>query len=128
MIGPVYAGGVYYVTDEKLRLIPDEDRQLHTTRRPILVVSGPSSNGDMAWPFILVCPISSSTTRKTRYDIQLAAGQGGVVKKCWVRVPAIQPLMKDMLGDQLGTLEGRLLSQVHTRLAQYMGLLDENGG
>ncbi|WP_040893570.1 type II toxin-antitoxin system PemK/MazF family toxin [Streptomyces griseoaurantiacus] len=127
MIGPVYAGGVYYVTDDKLRLIPDEERQLHDTRRPVLIVSGPSSNGDLAWPFTLVCPISSSTTRKTRYDIQLAAGQGGVTKKCWVRVPAIQPLMKDRLGDRLGTLEARVLSQVHTRLAQYLGLLDDNG-
>ncbi|MYQ46080.1 hypothetical protein GTW40_13595 [Streptomyces sp. SID4985] len=127
MIVPVYSGGVYYVTDDKLRLIPDEDRQLHETRRPVLVVTGPTTNSDVEWPFVLVCPISSSTSRRTRYDIQLAQGQGGVLKKCWVRVPAIQPLMKDKLGDRLGTIEGRLLSQVQVRLAQYLGMLDSNG-
>ncbi|QBI52183.1 type II toxin-antitoxin system PemK/MazF family toxin [Streptomonospora litoralis] len=110
MIAPVYAGGVYYVTDEQIRLIPDEERKLHDTRRPVLVVSGPSANADIEWPFTLVCPLSTSTSRKTKYDIQLACGQGGVPKKCWVRIPAVQPLMKVKLGDQLGTLDGRIPS------------------
>lgn len=125
MTVPVYAGGVYYVVDDKLRLIPDEERQLHETRRPVLVVTGPTANSDIQWPFALVCPISGSTGRKTRYDVQLAAGQGGVTKKCWVRVPAVQPIMKTMLGDRLGTLEARVLSQVHARLAQYLGMIDD---
>ncbi|WP_432107358.1 type II toxin-antitoxin system PemK/MazF family toxin [Streptomyces sp. AA1529] len=123
---PVLAGGVYYVVDEKLRLIPDEQRQLHEARRPVLVVTGPTANGDLEWPFTLVCPISGSTGRRTRYDVQLAAGQGGLVKKCWIRVPAAQPLMKVALGDRLGTLEERLLSQVQARLAQYLGMIDDN--
>ncbi|MEU2299633.1 type II toxin-antitoxin system PemK/MazF family toxin [Streptomyces antibioticus] len=123
---PVYAGGIYYVVDEKLRLIPDEERQLHDTRRPVLIVTGPTANGDTKWPFVLACPISGSTSRKTRYDVQLAQGQGGVTKKCWVRVPAIQPLMKEALGDRLGTLEERLLSQVQVRLAQYLGMIEDN--
>ncbi|MFI0238230.1 type II toxin-antitoxin system PemK/MazF family toxin [Streptomyces sp. NPDC016845] len=123
---PVYAGGVYYVVDDKLRLIPDEQRQLHDTRRPVLIVTGPTANVDTKWPFALVCPISGSTGRKTRYDVQLAAGQGGVTKKCWVRIPAVQPLMKDMLGDRLGTLEERVLSQVQARLAQYLGMIEDN--
>lgn len=123
----VTAGGVYYVVDEKLRLIPDEQRTLHMTRRPVIVVTGFEANSTPAWPFVLVCPISSSTSRKTRYDVQLAAGQGGVGKKCWVRIPAVQPIMKDKLEDQTGTVDGRILSQVQARLAQYLGLLDENG-
>lgn len=123
----VTAGGVYYVVDDKLRLIPDELRTLHDTRRPVLVVSGFSANSDGDWPFTLVCPVSGSTSNRTRYDVQLAAGQGGVVKKCWVRIPAVQPLMKDKLGDRLGTVDGRILSQVQVRLAQYMCLMDENG-
>ena len=123
----VTAGGVYYTVDDKLRLIPEENRVVHDHRRPVLVVSGFETNSDPEWSFVLVCPISGSTSHKTRYDVQLAAGQGGVIKKCWVRVPAVQPLMKERLEDRAGTVDGRVLSQVQARLAQYLGLLDENG-
>ncbi len=116
-------GGVYYVRDESLRLLPEEERVTHDARRPVLVITGPATNGDPAWPFVLGCPISRSTSRRTRYDVQLAAGQGGATKKCWIRVPAAQPLLKAQLEDRLGTLDERLLSQVQTRLAQYMGLV-----
>jgi mRNA-degrading endonuclease toxin of MazEF toxin-antitoxin module len=116
-------GGVYLVRDERLRLIPEEERVVHDTRRPVVVVTGPATNGDPVWQFVLVCPISGSTSRRTRYDVQLAAGQGGVTKKCWIRVPAVQPLVKAQLEDRSGTLDERLLSQVQARLAQYMGLV-----
>lgn len=88
------------------------------------MVSGGTTNCEPEWEFVLVCPLSSSSTRKTRFDVQLAAGQGNVTKKTWVRIPAVQPLMKRHLEDYSGTLDGRLLSQIHARLAQYMGMLD----
>jgi len=116
-------GGVYLVRDASLRLIPQEERVVHDSRRPVVVVTGPSTNGEDDWKFVLVCPISGSTSRRTRYDVMLATGQGGVSKKCWVRIPAVQPLLKDQLEDRTGTLDERLLSQVQTRLAQYMGLV-----
>ena len=64
---PVYAGGIYLVHDGALRLIPEEDRVVHATRRPVVVVTGPNSNSDQGWPFLLVCPLSTSTSRKARY-------------------------------------------------------------
>ncbi|MER5621664.1 type II toxin-antitoxin system PemK/MazF family toxin [Streptosporangium sp. NPDC002544] len=124
MPGPYLAGGVYLVSDKSLRLIPEEDRVVHDERRPVVVVTGTESNGDPDWPFVLACPISGSTSRRTRFDVQLAKGQGGAVKKCWIRVPAVQPLMKSVLEDRSGTLDEDLLTQVHGRLAQYLGLLD----
>lgn len=120
---PVYAGGIYLVRDELLRLIPEEERQVHVTRRPIVVVSGPETNSDLKWKFILACPLSTSTTRRTRFDVELAAGQGNVSKKTWVRIPAVQPFMKQHLQDHSGILDARLLEQIHARLAQYMGLV-----
>jgi mRNA-degrading endonuclease toxin of MazEF toxin-antitoxin module len=119
----VVAGGVYLVRDDRIRLIPEEERVVHDPRRPVVVVSGPDTNGDQSWPSVLVCPISGSTSRRTKYDVQLARGQGGVIKKCWIRIPAIQPLLKTQLEDRSGTLDERLLSQVHARLFQYMGLV-----
>lgn len=72
---------------------------------------------------MLVAPVSTSTTRKTSFCVKLAAGEGGVTKKCWVRVVAIQPLLKNDLGDRLGVLPVARLEEVQARLFQYMGLL-----
>ncbi|GAA4522600.1 hypothetical protein GCM10023096_49580 [Nonomuraea ferruginea] len=123
MPAPYVAGGVYLVSDKTLRLIPEEERVVHDERRPVVVVTGGQSNGDPDWPFVLVCPVSSSTSRRTRFDVQLARGQGGVIKKCWIRVPAVQPLMKSVLEDRTGTLDEDVLTQIQGRLAQYPGLL-----
>jgi mRNA-degrading endonuclease toxin of MazEF toxin-antitoxin module len=121
--GAVIIGGVYLIKDELIRLLPEEKREVHVTRRPAVVISGPATNGEAEWPVVLVCPISGSTTHRTRYDVQLAAGQGGATKKCWIRVPAVQPLLKTHLQDRAGILDERLLSQVQARLAQYLGLV-----
>jgi mRNA-degrading endonuclease toxin of MazEF toxin-antitoxin module len=122
--GPYLVGGVYLVSDKALRLIPEEDREIHDERRPVVVVTSAATNGDTAWPFVLICPVSGSTKRRTRFDVQLAAGQGGATKKCWIRIPAVQPLMKTVLEDRTGTLDEDLLTQVQARLAQYLGLLE----
>jgi mRNA-degrading endonuclease toxin of MazEF toxin-antitoxin module len=121
--GPYIAGGVYLVCDKSLRLIPEEERVVHDERRPVVVVTSAASNGDPGWPFVLACPISGSTSRRTRFDVQLAKGESGVVKKCWIRIPAVQPLTKITLEDRTGTLNEDLLTQVQGRLAQYLGLL-----
>ncbi|WP_436762857.1 type II toxin-antitoxin system PemK/MazF family toxin [Streptosporangium sp. V21-05] len=124
MPGPYLAGGVYLVSDKSLRLVPEEERVVHDERRPVAVVTGTESNGDPEWPFVLVCPVSGSTSRRTRFDVQLAKGQGGAIKKCWIRIPAVQPLLKSALEDRSGPLNEDLLTQVQGRLAQYLGLLD----
>ncbi|WP_141582145.1 type II toxin-antitoxin system PemK/MazF family toxin [Actinomadura sp. WMMA1423] len=123
MPGPYLAGGIYLVPDKTLRLIPEESREIHDERRPVVVITGGETNGDADWPFVLICPISGSTRRRTRFDVQLSKGQGGATKKCWIRVPAVQPLMKDVLEDRAGVLDEELLTQVQGRLAQYLGLL-----
>ena len=123
MPGPHLAGGVYLISGKTLRLIPEEQRVVHDERRPVVVVTGIESNGDPEWPFVLACRISASTRRRTRFDVQLAMGQGGATKKCWIRIPAVQPLMKSDLEDQSGTLDEALLTQVQGRLAQYLGLV-----
>ncbi|WP_165970594.1 type II toxin-antitoxin system PemK/MazF family toxin [Actinomadura sp. 6K520] len=123
MPGPYVAGGIYLVPDKSLRLIPAEQRDVHDERRPVVIVTGADSNGDPDWPFVLACPISGSTRRRTRFDVQLSHGQGGVTKKCWIRIPAVQPLMKTDLQDRTGVLDEELLTQLQGRLAQYLGLL-----
>lgn len=122
----VIRGGVYLVDDKELRLIPEEARVVHDARRPVVVVSGAKTNPDDNWPFVLICPISGSTSKWTRFDVQLAAAQGGVAKKCWIRIPAMQPAMKSVLQDRAGVLEERLLAQIDVRLSQYLGLLDDD--
>jgi mRNA-degrading endonuclease toxin of MazEF toxin-antitoxin module len=117
-------GGVYYVEDAKLTLLPEGERDVHEHRRPVVVLSGSGTNADPAWRVVLICPISGSTSKKTRFCVKLAAGEGGVSKKCWVRIPAIQPAMKDDLQDLLGVMAEELLNECQGRLVDYLGLVD----
>lgn len=123
---PVIIGGVYLVKDSAIRLPPDQEREPHAQRRPVVVLTGPNSNSNTGWPIVLAAPVSTSTTRKTSFCVKLAVGEGGVPKQCWVRVVAIQPLLKSDLGDRLGLLPAARLGEVQARRFQYMGLLDDD--
>lgn len=59
---------------------------------------------------------------KTPFCVKLNQGEGNVTKKCWIRVPAIQPLLKRDLEDFCGRIPDDKLELVHRRLVQYMGL------
>jgi mRNA-degrading endonuclease toxin of MazEF toxin-antitoxin module len=120
---PVINGGVYYVDDSVISLPPNDDRMYHNERRPVVVLSGPDTNSDDAWRTVLVAPISSSTSRKTRYCVRLAASEGGLAKKGWVRVIAVQPLSKTELADRPGVLPAARLEEIQARLFRYLGLL-----
>ncbi|MDG4803738.1 MULTISPECIES: type II toxin-antitoxin system PemK/MazF family toxin [Micromonospora] len=120
---PVVQGGIYWVTDTDISLPPNHDRKTHP-RRPVVVLTGPDTNSHAGWRFVLVAPISSESTRKTVYCVKLSAGEGNVASKCWVRVPAVQPLMKDQLTDMIGILPAQRLEEIQARLWQYLGLVD----
>ena len=79
-------------------------------------------NSNQGWPLALVAPISSSTSLKTGLCVRLSAGEANLPKKCWVRVVAVQPLMKTDLQDRLGFLSAERLEEVQARLFQYLGL------
>src|ERR1035438_4955183 len=100
----VVIGSLYLVNDSKLTLPPEQERQVHEERRRFLVLSSPETNSDPEWPVVLGCPVSASTNFKTRFDVKLAYGEAGASKKCWIRVPAVQPLLKTDLEDLTGTL------------------------
>lgn len=126
MPAPV-TGGLYLVADSKLTLLPEEQRQVHDERRRFLVLSGSETNFDEKWPIVLGCPVSASTRYRTRFDVQLAYGEAGVTKKCWIRIPANQPLLKDDLQDLTGTLSADRLEEAQTRLLEYLGLISLPG-
>jgi mRNA-degrading endonuclease toxin of MazEF toxin-antitoxin module len=117
-------GGLYLVADSKLTLLPKEKRQVHDERRRFVVLSGAETNSDEKWPVVLGCPVSASTTYKTRFDVQLAHGEAGVTKKCWIRIPANQPLLKEDLEDLTGTLPPGRLEEAQARLLEYLGLVE----
>jgi hypothetical protein len=108
---PIVVGGLYFVADRDIRLLPAESRQVHDERRRVAVLSG-STNSESAWPFVLGCPVSGSTTLKTRFDVQLQSGEAGCIKKCWIRVPALQPFMKSQLEDLTGQLTQSRLEEL----------------
>jgi mRNA-degrading endonuclease toxin of MazEF toxin-antitoxin module len=119
-------GDVYLVSDDALSLPPIDDCKVHRERRPVVVLSGETTNSDPAWLTVLVVPLSSSTTRKTRYCVKLGVGDGNLTKKTWARVPAVQPLAKGHLQDFTGSLPADKLEQIQARVLEYMGLIDED--
>ncbi|MBO0806370.1 MAG: type II toxin-antitoxin system PemK/MazF family toxin [Nocardiopsaceae bacterium] len=121
----VVIGGLYLVTDSKLTLLPSEERQVHDERRRFVVLSGSETNSELGWPVVLGCPVSASTRYRTRFDVRLAFGEAGASKKCWIRVPALQPLLKEDLEDLTGTLTAGRLAETQARLAQYLGLISQ---
>jgi mRNA-degrading endonuclease toxin of MazEF toxin-antitoxin module len=111
------------VADSKLTLLPKEERQVHDERRRFVLLSGAETTSDEGWPVVLGCPVSGSTRYRTRFDVKLAYGEAGVTKKCWVRVPGAQPLLKADLEDLTGTLSAERLEEVQARLLEYLGLI-----
>lgn len=121
----IVAGGVYVVDDNALSLPPNDNRTYHQSR-PLIVISGSTTNSDPNWPTALVVPTSSSTQMRTRFCVKLGHGEGGLDRKTWARVPAAQPLMKSELTTNLGIISGVLLEEIHARLLEFMGLLDDD--
>lgn len=117
-------GGIYLVNDAAISLPPEDKRKPHRERRSFLVLSSPDTNSDPQWPNVLGCPLSTADHYNTRYDVKLAAGEGNVNKKCWVRVTMAQPLAKNDLQDFTGTLTAKRLEEVQAKLLWYMGLID----
>jgi mRNA-degrading endonuclease toxin of MazEF toxin-antitoxin module len=123
---PIVRGGVYLVPDDILILLPSQLRKLiHTGRRHFVVLSGDETNSDTKWPLVSGCPISSQTKWKTKFDIALGAGEAGVQKKCWVRVPALQSIEKQHLEDFTGHLDPARLEQIDVSLFWYLGQLSQ---
>lgn len=118
----IHKGGIYLVKEDAFTLPPEHLRIAHRERRPFLVLGG-DTNSEFAWPIVSGCPISSSTSFRTRFDIKLSCGEGGVSKKCWVRVPAVQPILKADLEDYLGALPADRLEEVEARVLLYLGVL-----
>ncbi len=61
---------------------------------------------------------------RTRFDIKLGMGEGGVEKKCWVRIPAIQSVEKGDLYQFTGTLDPPKVDQIDAALFDYLGQID----
>jgi mRNA-degrading endonuclease toxin of MazEF toxin-antitoxin module len=120
-VTPIIAGGVYLVRDERLTLLPEEERIVHLERRRYVVVSA-DTNSELGWPLVLGCPVSASTSHRTRFDVKLAAGEAGTNKRCWIRVPALQPLLKVDLEDLTGKLDEPRLVELYARVVEYLGL------
>ncbi|OSC38745.1 type II toxin-antitoxin system PemK/MazF family toxin [Mycobacterium decipiens] len=117
-------GGIYLIPDEAVVLLPKVvKRRLHK-HRYFVVLSGDTTNNDAKWPLVSGCPLSGETTLKTRFDIKLGQGEGGVEKKCWVRIPALQSIEKADLWQFTGTLDPPKVAQIDAALFDYLGQFD----
>jgi mRNA-degrading endonuclease toxin of MazEF toxin-antitoxin module len=117
-------GGIYFVTDADMQMPPAQRRVIHPEPRPFVVLSGPESNRNDGWPLVMGCPTSSQTTWRSPFCVKIAAGEFGSTRKTWIRVPALQPLEKSLLGTRMGVLDAARLELVQSRIADYLGMLD----
>ncbi|WP_349836084.1 type II toxin-antitoxin system PemK/MazF family toxin [Corynebacterium sp. KPL2734] len=92
----VRRGRLYYVSDDKIAFVSNSKRTWHDTRRPVLVVSHDSVNSDGSNEAIFACPLSSGGN-SSGFDVKIAAYEGGLSKKSWVRVDHCQRLLKSDL-------------------------------
>ncbi|MGC5009715.1 type II toxin-antitoxin system PemK/MazF family toxin [Streptosporangium sp. DT93] len=115
-------GGVYWVSDSSLTLPPNDKRKIKP-RRPVLVLSGDATNEDPQWPIVLVAPISTSPAMKTDFCLKLGAGTANLPEKGWVRIVALQPLVKEDIADYVGHLPAAMLAIVEENLFAYMELI-----
>ncbi|TVS77002.1 type II toxin-antitoxin system PemK/MazF family toxin [Mycobacterium helveticum] len=121
---PIRKGYIYQVRDEILRLPPEPEREVHETRRPFLIYSGDPTNNDQSYPVVSGFPLSKSTRYRTEFDVKLAAGEGNVSEKCWVRIHALQPLLKTDLGDCGGKpLTPERMEEIEAQLFRYLDAL-----
>ena len=114
-------GAVYLVSDAAIRFVPEDNRTTHD-QRYVVVVSGQAKNEDHLWPLVMVIPCSSKTTWRTEFCVQLNAGDGNLPGKSWARVPAIQALHKDDLGDLCGRIPNAKLAEIYLRHLTYLGI------
>lgn len=118
-------GGIYQVADTELTLLPEAERKVYAGRRPVIVLSGLATNSDSAWPLVLVAPLSTSPKWKTRFCVEIPRGMANVTDTTWVRVPAVQPLLKISLQDWNGrTVPSMKLAEIRSSLLDYQGALD----
>jgi mRNA-degrading endonuclease toxin of MazEF toxin-antitoxin module len=119
---PVLRGGVYVVSDSALTMPPNDKRQIKRTR-PVIVLSGPVPNQDRDWLGVLVVPTSTSPDFVTPYCVEIARGDGNMTAQTWARVPMVQPILKEDLGNHWGIVKPPTLELLEARLLDYMGML-----
>jgi len=124
------AGSIYYISDVHLKFPGDTSARTYHPQRSVLIVSdqnarhGTNARSSHDWPSVLIVPLSSSTTGRTRFDVQFGAGVGNLEKKSWARVPALQVVDKDHLMTYLGAIGSDLLDAVTAQILNYLGLIE----
>lgn len=123
--GP-FNGGIYLVEDRRVLFgeTHGEERTPHETRRPVLIVSGRTTNNDMNWGTVSVCPLSTDPTKRTRFCVRVPPERSAQGKESWVRVPAVFPLSKDDLSHFQGMIGHKTYQMVLGMLAAYLGMTD----
>jgi hypothetical protein len=67
-------GGVYFINECFITLPPESEREVHSTRRRFVVLSGEPYVSDPRWEVVLGCQVSGSTTFNTTLCVKLLAG------------------------------------------------------
>lgn len=128
MANLILRGGVFWLSETKIRLLPEELRTNVHDSRPFLVLSLDAKNTDIDWPVVIGCPISTASSWVSPYDVEIdgeVSKQYGLDKRSWIRISALQPVEKRALGDYYGMISDDIKNKVNASLIEYLDLLEE---
>jgi mRNA-degrading endonuclease toxin of MazEF toxin-antitoxin module len=123
---PIICGGIYWVPKKLIRFAGGKGAASPPERRLAIVVSGDQHNDVAAIETVLLCPISKREAEKTPLCVQIGPPEPGLRLLSWVRIAAVQSLMKSdfIIGSEyLGAASSSQLLAVQSALVDYMGLL-----
>jgi mRNA interferase MazF len=93
-------------------------------RRPVVIVSHDAFNQASAWQSVIVVPVSTSNAQARRglSAVLLPAGAGGLKKDSVAVCHQVTTIDRAKIGQQIGSLNTLLLSQIDAGLKAAMQL------
>lgn len=125
--GRVFEFGQIYLISDELLTIPDADRVTSGRDlkpiRPVIIVSNNSQNYNPVCPIVTVAPLSSRVDLYRPNDLELFAGQDGVVRDCILRYSLCQPVLKKDIGDCKGEISVGKKQELLAIIEGFYGLV-----
>ncbi len=123
----VLPGDIWTVDDAILLLsqdMKDGDREPHDERHVVIAISEELGE-DHDFPFLLCVPITTKPTSRAvgKYEVEIAAGMGGLSKDSVAPAYLLQPISRSDLGEQTGNLPERRYQELLARLLSFLGRL-----
>lgn len=115
-------GEVYVVDDTVVRWLPDTSQV--DKERYVLVLQNDRDSHDVAYPILIVAPITTKAWGRTKQDLWVEPGEGGLTERSLIKLCMIQPMLKTDVIRRKGQLKADTMRRVSALLAANLGMID----